>query len=68
MPGPVSSTASTTRLPRGATLIRTVPPGPAYRHELSTRTPTRRSIHSGGALIQAGSVSLAATEIANDPE
>ncbi len=54
MPGPLSSTMMLTRLPRGATLTRTCPPAPAYRQALSTSTPASRSIHSGGALIQAG--------------
>ncbi len=53
-PGPLSSTAIITRLPRCPTLTRTMPPEPACRHALSIRTPARRSIHSGGALIQAG--------------
>jgi len=63
IPGPLSSTARVTRLARWRTLIRTVPSGPAYRQALSTRTPARRSIHSGGALIQAGSGPSQATWI-----
>ena len=63
MPGPLSSTVRVTRLARWPTLIRTVPSGPACLHALSTSTPARRSIHSGGALIHVRPVSPAATTI-----
>src|SRR6202050_3335394 len=65
MPGPLSSTLRLTLLPATVTAIRTVPPGPAYRQALSTRTAVRRSIHSGGALIHGGLWSSSATNSAS---
>ena len=64
IPGPLSRTDRLTLLAMPTTWMRTVPPGPAYRQALSTRTPVRRSIHSGGALIQACSSSPPLTESA----
>ncbi len=66
IPGPLSSTVRLTRPPRAATLSRTLPSGPAYRQALSTSTPVSRSIHSGGALIQAAGEGLTVTEIPGD--
>lgn len=53
-PGPLSSTASQTRLPRLPTVMLTLPSAPACRQALSTRTPASLSIHSGGAVISVG--------------
>ena len=52
--GPLSSTARLTLWPWESTRMRTLPPGPACRQALSTSTPARRSVHSGGASIHAG--------------
>ena len=58
IPGPVSSTWRTTRLPFTWTRHATYPPVPAYLQALSTRTPSRSVDPAGSASIQKGLGSL----------